>query len=204
MLQMSYPQTCRDSMSLSVEVREVFWNVIIVCGAALAQFLNAYLGWRVTVSPTRLNGVKRKLYEFLFICCGVIGVGLIGLATYRASRERAHLWVSRVWPTYQPTNFHQGDILDLPSELLVNSPLAMNFDVKNIGKSSAINIQDWSHAYIRGDESLTSQEDVIESFKKWIATNPPKGGISLPTGETFWLTASGENLSPEDKENILS
>jgi len=144
------------------------------------------------MSRESLTAAQRRWYEVLFLVFGLVGVALIGVAAYRTNLERAHFVVPRVWPTYVPDAF------------VINSKLAVNVDLKNVGKSPAANIQDWRHTYIQGDGSLTSQEDVVESFKKWIATNPSIGGNTVQSGEVFWVTAQGDILSPEDRQNIMS
>jgi hypothetical protein len=92
----------------------------------------------------------------------------------------------------------------VPDAFVINRKLSVNITLKNVGKSPAANIQDWRRSFIREDGGLTSQADAVESFEKWIATNPSIGGNTTQAGETFWISAEGEILPPEDRQNIIS
>ena len=58
------------------------WDIAVAVAGGILQFATAYLGWRVTMNPP---AEKRKwLYELLFVSCGVLGILVIGLGTYRS------------------------------------------------------------------------------------------------------------------------
>src|SRR6266446_7679523 len=126
----------------------MFWDISIAVGASVTQLTTAYLGWRMTVNPIipkdPTQKRKRTIYEGLFIFSGLIGVFLVGLAAYRAPRERAHLAIipdATYGEPGKPPSWSGGAAF-----LQVNKILAFNLIYRNVGAGSALNVT--LHKYV--------------------------------------------------------
>jgi hypothetical protein len=181
----------------------MFWNIVIAVGAGIAQLGNAWLGWRVTSLPNRLSSRQRKTYDMLFIVCGLVGLFLIGLATYRAGRERAHLKLITSLDVRLPTTLE--DIWSASDIFLrVNLPLRMNVYYQNVGNGPAINMRHQGTVYIEPDYSLASVRDAVQKFETWRKTQTDAGAGTTAKDENGFATFKGDILTPEDSQNIKS
>ncbi len=67
----------------------MWWSILIAVGVAVAQFINIYLGWRVTVHPPSADNRRlRRLYEAGFVLAGLFTIALVGIATYRQAKSQ--------------------------------------------------------------------------------------------------------------------
>lgn len=78
----SYSNSLPFPLKVGKELAPMFWDIVTAVAACSAQFLTAWLGWRVTVDGVREG--RKKLYESLFIAGGFVGALSIGVATYRS------------------------------------------------------------------------------------------------------------------------
>src|SRR2546427_9630633 len=106
----------------------MFWDIAISVLAAICQLLTVWLGLRITMNPIDPKDPKlrkkRILYEGSFVLVGVLGVIFVGLAAYRAPRERAHLSIVPS-VTYEELG-KKPSWLDGAPFLQINKPLAFN------------------------------------------------------------------------------
>jgi hypothetical protein len=156
--------------------------------AASAQFGNSWLGWRVNNIPSPLEPKRRKVYDFLFVLCGLTSVICVGLIAYRSGRiERAHF------------------ALDLNSEVqaVAGTPLSMNIFFKDVGTGPAVNTDSYSRAFIEEDESRRSADDAIGKYKVFERSHA-LGTDNVPKDAPgYYMTALGAMLSDEDVINLV-
>jgi hypothetical protein len=181
----------------------MFWNIAIAVGAGAAQFVNAWLGWRVT-SANPLTPRQRKVYDILFVAVGLLGLVFIGLAASRPGPERAHLKVEPHIAYEFPESLKYGDLWRFASNFLpINSPLRMNLSFTNVGNGSAINFRNNGRVYIEPDFSLASAHDAVSKFNAWLKIQPVAPATTFTRDEYGFITYEGDILTPEDFQNIV-
>jgi len=155
------------------------------------------------------QGQKRKkiIYEGLFISAGLMGVFFVGLAAYRAPRERAHLAFQPAATYYEVVGQEFSWVSSIGEHratfLQVDMPLSFNLVYLNAGSGTAVNIIGRHHTFIEPNISPTSESDVLAQFKKLEASEPFKGSFTLPKGASQFVSARGPILSPEDYGNLV-
>lgn len=189
----------------------MIWDVAIAIGAAVCQFMTAWLGWRITTNPLDpqdpKQGRKRTQYHIAFVTAGVLGIFFIGLAAYRMPRDRAHLQF-KVGPTYQNTDVPMGSWSSGTGEhraefLQVDQPLAFNIAYTNVGPGVAVNIEPHRGIFIEPGHSPLTESDALAQFEKAKAITPARGIITQVKGDSAFVTAEGPVLSPEDYNNLV-
>jgi hypothetical protein len=174
----------------------MFWNIVLAVLAGLSQAVNSWMGYKVT--GKNLNPRQERLYDFIFVACGVVGIVAVGMIAYRSGKqERAHLAI-RLWPTYEYNA--SAD----PSFLPIGQPLAMNVSYKNVGSGSAFNLATAAYALLEADESKPSQVRAITQFEEWNKTMPSLPSGTLAKDVEHFFTARGQRVSPEDVANLVA
>lgn len=168
----------------------MLWNVSLAIAAALVQFINSWLGWKVTTTPGTLTSKQRTRYEFSFIGTGILGIVLIGVIAYRSGRsERAHFSVV-ARPAFRSSMF------------VVNEALAFNVYYTNVG-GTATNLKVHTESYIGQDLQSTTEQQIISIFKHTLEGLPAGSGNGVMVrDQRIWKTARGPKLSPEDISNF--
>jgi len=97
----------------------MLWDIALAILAFASQFVTAYVGWRVTV-----DGVKQertKLYEGLFVLCGLAGIIAIAASSYRAGGVAHDL--AELEAGQQKTNTGIQEIKSNPPVVNVSPPV---------------------------------------------------------------------------------
>lgn len=149
---------------------------------------------------------KRIIYESLFVLAGLLGVFFIGLAAYRAPRERAH-FVFGIDATYKNLrgegSWASGTGERRADFLRIDRPLAFNVGFTNVGPGVAVNTSISKSSIIEPDISPLSESDALAQFEKKKTIEPARGGDTFVKGATAFHTAEGTILSPEDYDNLV-
>lgn len=67
-------------------------DIAIAGVAALSQFITAYLGWKVTTTPTLLHNPKtQRICEWLFVLAGAAGIITVVASSWRANVSQTEL-----------------------------------------------------------------------------------------------------------------
>jgi hypothetical protein len=178
------------------------WNIVIAVCAGVAQFINAWLGWRVTSMGNPLTKRQRRIYDISFVAVGLVGLVFIGLSAYRGREERAHL---QLRPDLRVKFSDSHNLWAKASDFLpVNSQMKLNVNYKNVGNGPATNVTHAGRVYIEPDDSLSSNRDAISKFEAWLKSQPPLTKTTLTKDETGFGTFEGDILTPEDFQNIIS
>lgn len=178
------------------------WNVGIAVGAAVAQFITAWLGWRVTQTDPSLTKRQKHIYDIVFIAVGLIGVMFVAIAAYRGQREeRAHLLLREdLAYSFGNTEATWAKVNDF---LPIGEPMKLNIDFKNVGDGPATNATHVGRVYIEADESLASSRDAVSKFQTWFKiTNPSLTETTIAKDQEGFVTNEGDILTPEDSQNI--
>jgi len=122
----------------------MFGISLVAAAAGTCQLLTAWLGWRITMYPID-QGQKREkelFYEGLFISAGLMGVFFVGLAAYRAPRERAHLAFQPAATYYEVGGTGVSWVSSIGEHratfLQVDMPLSFNLVYLNAGSGTAV------------------------------------------------------------------
>lgn len=94
------------------------WDIVLAVIAFAAQFLTAYVGWRVTVDGVRPE--RKGAYEALFLLGGLVGAVAIALSAYRAGEVSQTLADLR--KGQQTTNEGLQQLKNSPPVVNVNTP----------------------------------------------------------------------------------
>jgi hypothetical protein len=175
-------------------------DIFLAILAALSQFGNAFMGWKVT--GKQLSARKQKIYDGLFISLGMIGIISVGvLAAHSGRQERAH-FSQRITNTFESYDSQTKRLIPF-SWYVVDKPLKFNVYIKNVGSGSAYNAEMNVRSFIEPDLSLTSQHEAISEFQTWLALQPHHS-ITWPKDFEMFNTAAGAVLSPEDYSNLTT
>jgi hypothetical protein len=191
------------------EISLMIWDIVLAVAAGLCQFVTAWLGWRITMHPIRLNDPKQKrkriFYEVLFSLTGVLGVMCTGVIAYRVPRDRAHFNfnVGTVYKNARgETSWSSGTGERRAEFLQIDAPLAFNVYRTNVGPGTSMNTVGHQYAFIEPDGSPTSESEALARFEKSKAMEPNTNIGTVPKGNSGFVTAHGATLSPEDYDNL--